>query len=111
MLVKFGKLGKTITEYLLKDEATLDDLLDAANEELEDDDDIYELQDDCKELLDPDGEGYLKENATYILERIKLTAQEEKIMDLIRDEWGGDMMSTQNQKDFVKKLLACGWDK
>ena len=110
MLVKFGKMGKTITEYLLKDEATLEDLLDAANEELEDDDSIHELYDDSKRTLDLDSEEPLKANTTYILETIELTSQEEKICQILDDEWDPDDSITC-KKAIIKKILSCGWDK
>jgi len=110
MLVKFGKMGGRITEYYLEDKSILEDLLEIVDVEVEDDDTIQELGINGKRSLELDSSEPLKENTTYILERIELTPQEEKICELIYDEWDSDM-STQDKKDFVKKLISCGWDK
>jgi hypothetical protein len=111
MLVKFGELSKPVKEYCLEDNATLEDLLEAADVDPCGDDMLQESFRGSVKMLNIEDNIPLKEGSTYILTEIKFTSQEEKIVSMLSDEWYPDDMSIQEQKDFIKKLFACGWDK
>lgn len=111
MLVKFGELAKPVKEYCLEDNAILEDLLEAADVNPGDDDLLQESFRGSVKILNIEEDIPLKEGATYILTKIKFTPQEEKIVSMLTDEWYPDDMNIQEQKDFIKRLFSCGWDK
>ena len=107
MLVKFGIKGKEVNEFYVEDDSYIDDLVNILDVTWDDDSIMHvSSYSSTSQVIESEdwSDEYLQEGATYILENITLTPQEEKVIEFLEGTHV-ENMSLIGQRRFIKELI------
>ena len=117
MILKIGRVGKKLQEYVFQDDASFDDVFDASDIDYNCDENvIYQIGESGKRKIDTEDESP-EDGGIYIIEDIKLTDLEISIENILSeyDMEVGDM-DLASEKNLLNQIInkvkeANGWEK